>query len=422
MDTPTFSTPQQTPSIRRIVLSAVIVSTLVGGVVGGTVGYFAPQILPRTTSSTTAMGAVKGITTVEETSAAVDAVKKVSPAVVSVILSQDLSKLKQQPELNPFNDFFFGFPFSFRQQEPQSGTKQIAAGTGFLVSSDGMVLTNKHVIDQQQGNEDNIDVTVIFNDKSEHKAKILGTDPLNDIAVLKIDGSKLPVVQFGDSEALQLGQMAIAIGNALGQYQNTVTRGVVSGLHRTITAGDGSGAQETIQNAIQTDAAINHGNSGGPLIDAAGNVIGINTAIDEQGQLVGFAIPANVAKEIVDSIQKNGKIVRPYLGVRYVMIDSTIQQKNNLSADYGALILRGTTPGDLAVIPGSPADKAGLVENDIILEINGKKMSGDTTPSTMMQGAKVGDTVTLKILHTGKEKTVTTTLEAFDQKTAGQQS
>lgn len=421
MELPSTSSPQQTLSIRRIVATVVVVSALIGGAVGGTVGYYVPKALPQNGAPTvpTTAGTVKGATTVEETSATMDAVKKISPAVVSVILSQDLSKIKQQPSLNPFNDFFFTFP---QQQQPQTGTQQIAAGSGFLVSSDGLVLTNKHVIDQQQGNESSIDVTVIFNDKSEHKAKVIGTDPLNDLAVLKIDGSNFPMVRFGNSESLQLGQTVIAIGNALGQYQNTVTRGVISGLHRTITAGDGSGAQETIQNAVQTDAAINHGNSGGPLVDLSGNVIGVNTAIDEQGQLVGFAIPSDLAKEIVESIQKNGKIVRPYLGVRYVMINSTIQQKNNLSVDYGALILRGTTQGDLAVIPGSPADKAGLVENDIILEINGTKMSGDMTPSTMMQGVKVGDTITIKILHAGKEKTVTAVLEAFDQKTASQQS
>lgn len=364
-------------------------------------------------ASSTATGASSGSTvTTAETSATTDVVKKAGPAVVSVILTQDLSKIKSNPSLNPFNDFFFSFPFSAPQQQPQTGTQQVAAGSGFLVTSDGLVVTNKHVVQQAIDNPD-LTITVVFNDASEHAGKVLASDPLNDLAIVKIDGKNLPTVTLGDSNSLQLGQTVIAIGNALGDYPNTVTQGVISGIHRTITAGDGQGSSETIQDALQTDAAINHGNSGGPLLNLFGQVIGINTAIDEQGQLVGFAIPINNVKQVIESVEQGGKIVRPYLGVRYVMIDNTIKQANNLTVDYGALVTSGGSQSQLAVIPGSPADKAGLVENDIILEVNGTKVDTKNPLSNALQQYKVSDTLTLKILHKGDQKTVQVKLEEY---------
>lgn len=282
------------------------------------------------------------------------------------------------------------------------------------MSSDGLILTNKHVVQQAVDNPD-VEVVVVFNDGSEHNARVLGADPLNDIAIIKIDEKNLPTVRLGDSDDIQLGQTVVAIGNALGE-RNTVTRGVISGINRTVRASDQRGAAETIEEAIQTDAAINPGNSGGPLLNLAGEVIGVNTAINEAGQNIGFAIPINAAKQVIEGIQKEGKIVRPYLGVRYVLIDETVQQENNLKVDYGALIVRGSSEEQLAVIPGSPADKAGLVENDIILEVNGQKITKDHTLVGALQKLKVGDAVSLKILHKGDEKTVQATLEGLDGK------
>jgi S1-C subfamily serine protease len=393
------STHKKTSHAKTLFVS-VVLSLLVGGGAGGAVGYWIVTTQPQSTS-TTATGGVRGTISVEEDSATTDVVARTAPAVVSVVLTQDLSKIREQ---NPWNDLFFGFPFS----QPQEGEQQVGAGTGFLVSSDGMIVTNKHVVDAE-----NVDITVVFNDGSEHKATVLGIDPFNDLAVIKIEGKGLPVVELGDSDALTLGQTVIAIGNALGEFRNTVTKGVVSGINRTITAGDNRGASETIEEAIQTDAAINPGNSGGPLLNLAGQVVGINTAVSQQGQLVGFSIPVNVVKQVVESVQKYGKIVRPYLGVRYTIVNEEVKKANNLTVDYGALIIRGSAT-ELAVVPGGPADKAGIEENDILLTFNGKKITQEDTLANYMRKTKVGDTATIRVLHDGKEKDVSVVLEAYN--------
>ena len=198
----------------------------------------------------------------------------------------------------------------------------------------------------------------------------------------------------------------------MGEYHNTVTKGVVSGLGRAITAGDEFGqAVEQLENIIQTDAAINPGNSGGPLINIDGQVIGINTAIDGGGQLIGFAIPINDAKADIQSVKKEGKIIRPFLGVRYQIINKEVAEKNDLKYDYGAIILRGENKEDLAITPGSPADKAGLVENDIILEVNGQKIDEKNTLSKIIAKKKAGDELTLKIFSKDKEKEIKVKLE-----------
>jgi serine protease Do len=239
---------------------------------------------------------------------------------------------------------------------------------------------------------------------------VIATDPSNDLAVLKIEATGLTPVEFGDSTKLDIGQTVIAIGNALGQFRNTVTKGVISGLARHVTAGDGQ-STETLEDVIQTDAAINPGNSGGPLLNIAGQVIGVNTAVSQAGQLIGFAIPGNQAKQVFESVKKNGKIVRSFLGVRYIPITKTLQEQNKLTVDYGVLIQRGNTRDELAVIPASPADKAGLVENDIILEIDGQKLNTDTSLAGIIQKHAPGDSITLKVISKGKEKSITATLE-----------
>lgn len=381
-----------------VVALSFLVGALGGGLFGALAGTWSAKEATRTAA---ANGTVRGSLSVQEDSATTDVVQKTSPSVVNVVLTQDLSKLRQA---NPLNDFFSS-PFI----QPQEGQRQVGAGTGFIITPDGMILTNKHVVDAT-----NVDLTVVFNDGSEHKATVLGVDPFNDLAMIKIDEKNLPVVDLGDSDSLKLGQTVIAIGNALGEFRNTVTKGVVSGINRTITAGDNSGSSETIEEAIQTDAAINPGNSGGPLLNLAGQVVGVNTAVSQQGQLVGFSIPINIAKQVIESVQKYGKIVRPYLGVRCTPIDAELKKANNLSVDYGALITSGSAANAVAVIPGSPADKAGLVQNDIILEFNGEKITVDKTLAAFMRKTEVGDQVKLKILHKGQEKEVTVTLDKFD--------
>jgi len=243
----------------------------------------------------------------------------------------------------------------------------------------------------------------------------LARDPAHDLAILKIDAQNLPTVELGDSDSIQVGQSAIAIGNALGEFRNTVSVGVISGLARTVTAGGGNFVED-LTNLIQTDASINPGNSGGPLLNIAGQVIGVNTAVAQGAQGIGFAIPINELKQSIDSVKQNGKIVRPWLGVRYVMLNETIAKQNNLSISQGALIVRGDTRTDLAVVPGSPADKAGLVENDIILAVDGKTLDDkNNNLADIVAAHKPGDEVTLKIWHKGDIKEAKVKLEEYGQ-------
>ncbi len=343
--------------------------------------------------------------TLLEDSAIIDVVKKSRPAVVSIVISKDLSKLPGYG--SPFgNDFFspiFGFPSSNGSGGPD--IQQVGAGSGFFVSADGLILTNKHVVDDTSAS-----YTVLTNDGKKYDAVVLARDPVNDLAIVKVEIKNAPFLELSDSSSLEVGQHVVAIGNALGEYQNSVTSGIVSGIGRSITAGGETGS-ESLEGVIQTDAAINPGNSGGPLLDLDGQVVGINTAVDLQGQLVGFAIPANDAQKDLVSFQKNGRISRPMLGIRYIMISQALADSQKLPRSYGALVVRGEKVTDFAILPGSPADKAGIVENDIILEINGTKIDGENTLAKLLKPFSSGEEVSLKVYHKGSEKTVKVKLE-----------
>lgn len=352
---------------------------------------------------------------VQEDSAVIKVVKKASPAVVSIVISKDIPKIQSFRNIPDFFGDPFGF-FNFGQNNGQDNSNRndsgktktqkqtIGGGTGFFISSDGMIVTNRHVV-----NDSSASYTVVTDDSKKHPAHVLAIDPVNDIAVIKIDGSKYPTLNLGNSDSVQIGQTTIAIGNSLGQFSNTVSRGIISGLKRNVTAGGGlAGQTEKLNNIIQTDAAINPGNSGGPLLDINGDVIGINVAIAQGAQNIGFAIPANQVSDIVNQVKTTGKISTPFLGVRYIPVNAALQKANNLPYDYGDLVIRGTNITDLAVIPGSPADKAGIVENDIILEINSQKIdsANDVNLSNLIAQHKVGDTVTLKVWHKGQIKNI----------------
>lgn len=403
-----------TPQLfKTFIISMLVISLLVGGISGAlfstwvsldssTSAWIKKNIFGQTSATVINANTTETKTiTVTENSATIEAVEKVSPAVVSIVITQDLSEINNLtgPDIFPFDDFF-EFNLPFEPQAPQ-GKQEVGAGTGFIISSDGLILTNKHVVDTTEA-----EYTVIMNDGNKYEAQVLDTDPFNDIALIKIEASGLPTVELGDSDILKIGQTVIAIGNTLGEYRNTVTRGVISGLSRTVTAGDGQGRSEILEDIIQTDAAINFGNSGGPLINLDGQVIGLNTAMSREGQLIGFAIPINQAKKAIDSVEQYGRIVRPYLGVRYIILNEEVAERNNLTVDYGALIVRGDQPTDLAVVPGSPADKAGLVENDIILEIDSQRIDQDHSLAKQLQKYNPGDAVTLKILHKEEETEV----------------
>ena len=379
-----------------IVVVAAIVSLVVGTISGMAGGrYLGPWLDARLGSAQTQFSGTE-IRRVEldENSAIIQVVKEANPAVVSIIISKDLPKV-QQYFFDPFGDFFGSTPSA-----GSGGTEkqQVGAGSGFIVSSDGLILTNKHVVADQQA-----EYTVITSDGKKYIAKVLARDPLNDLAVVKIDATNLATLQFGSSDSVELGQRVIAIGNALGEFSNTVTTGVISGKGRTISAGNGSGTVEELQAVIQTDAAINPGNSGGPLLNLAGQVVGVNTAIDSFGQAVGFAIPSDEGKKVVEDVQKYGKVLRPFIGVRYVILTPESAKAQGISADHGALIIRGDTSADVAIVPGSPAQKAGLAEGDVILEINGEQITSDHPVSSAIRSLKPGTQIILKILKGGKD-------------------
>lgn len=325
--------------------------------------------------------------TIDYENAVIAAVEKASPSVVSVVVSKDLPVLERCP-YDPFsglfgNDFFGNGlnGFNFTVPCPSSNKtekKTIGGGTGFIVSEDGLILTNNHVVADTKA-----EYTVLLNDETKYLATILARDSARDLALMRIPATGLKALTLGDSDSAKLGQTAIAIGNALGEFKNTVSVGVVSGLARSVTAEDGQGGVESIENVIQTDAAINPGNSGGPLLNLKGEVIGINTAIVSNAQSIGFAIPVNKAKQVINSFKQTGRIIVPYLGVRFV------------SSEFGAKITADAKSP--AIVKGSPADKAGLKEGDIIVGVNNVRLSKDRTLSSVIQEHAVGDILSLEV-------------------------
>lgn len=336
-------------------------------------------------------------------------VERTNPGVVSVIISKYVPIIEQCPG-NPFGDLppefqeFFGNDFG-NTVPCQKGTRkqEVGGGSGFILDKSGLIVTNKHVVADTKA-----EYTVLTNDGKKHDATVLARDPVLDLAIIKINASGLSALKLGDSGAIKLGQAVIAIGNALGEFRNTVSVGVVSGLSRNITAG-GGGSQQSIEGVIQTDAAINPGNSGGPLLNLRGEVIGINTAVAIGAQNIGFAIPINQAKRAINSVSKHGRIITPYLGIRYLILNEERAKKEKIDVTNGALV-RGDESGP-AVEKNSPASKAGVLAEDIIIEINGVQINEKRSLQSIVQEYQVGDALRLKILRSGKEITLSATLE-----------
>lgn len=282
-----------------------------------------------------------------------------------------------------------------------------SAGTGMIITADGYILTNKHVVEGART------IAVIMdNGDTYENAKLIGTDPTNDVAVLKINAKNLPTVTLGDSKSIIIGQQVIAIGNALGQYQNTITSGIISGLGRSLTAySDDYSMSEQLSDMIQTDAAINAGNSGGPLVNAAGEVIGINTAVSAEGSGLGFAIPISSVKGLLKTVIEQGHVARSYVGVRYLNLTPDIAAEYDLPVTSGAYLF--TDSNNPAVIEGSPAAIAGLENGDIITKINGITIGRSGSLSTLLGEYAPGDTVQLEIIRNGEVKTLKLTLGVF---------
>jgi len=345
------------------------------------------------------------------------AVNRTSPAVVSIIISKNvpiIENCRRSPfsDLPPeFQEFFGDIPaYTVPCDTGRTRTQEVGGGSGFIVSAEGLIVTNKHVV-----SDANASYTVFLNDGSKYEARVLARDPIQDLAVIKIEASNLPTVVLGDSANLVLGQTAIAIGNALAEFKNTVSVGVVSGLARTVTAtgGPGSNVVETLSGLIQTDAAINPGNSGGPLLNLRGEVIGINTAVASGAQNIGFAIPINKAKSAIVSVERTGTIKAPFLGVRYLSLSPEIAREKGLTVASGALLDSESGP---AVIPGSPAEKAGLKEGDIILKIGGEAVDQDHPLSDLLSSYNVGDAVDIVVQRGSRTFTLNVVLAERPQK------
>jgi serine protease Do len=330
--------------------------------------------------------------------------KKACPAVVSVIVSKDLPKVED----------FYSFPYGGKEyimpMVQKDGTNpvektEIGGGSGFIISKDGYVVTSNHVVADTSA-----EYTVIISPTQKLQAKVLSRNPINDIAILKIEGRNFPFIDLDNSDAIRIGEDVVAIGNPLGEFTDTLSRGIVSGLSRYITAFGGAGTQmQNLRGLIQTDAAINPGNSGGPLVNMKGRVIGINTAMIMGAQNIGFAIPINYVKKDLAEVKKYGRIVMPFLGIKYVIISKDMAKANKLPVENGALVVREAL-GEYPVIKNSSADKAGIKEFDIILEVNGQAVTADNPLADILQACKIGQEATFKVLRDGQEIALKTTL------------
>jgi S1-C subfamily serine protease len=376
-----------------LMVSVLIVFSALGGAVADRLFVIKPldRLVERSGVGMKLEGG--GQQVVKEESMVIDVVKKAGSAVITV--SASTTREVAEP-------FFFG-PFGFQVPQGKQETIEQDIGSGFIVDKEGLVVTNKHVVSDSKA-----EYKVITEDNKEYVVKNIYRDPVNDLAILKIDppsgGESFPVVEMGDSNNLQVGQYVIAIGTALGEFRNTVTQGVVSGLGRGITAGGVFGGEaEQLDNIIQTDAAINPGNSGGPLLDVLGRVIGVNVAVAGNAQGIGFAIPINVIKSSLDNFKQTGQFNRAMLGVRYRMIDRETALLNDVPE--GAYVVE--------VVVGSAAEKGGLKRGDIVMSIDGKKVSEiQGGVAGLISSKKIGDTIVLKVWREKGEAEIKVRLEA----------
>lgn len=404
-------TKRSIPHILFVITIAI--SAVVGSVAGAIttlvftsqVGSFSWLRASQTSMSPEAVES-RIVELIEDESASIAVVERVTPAVVSIVVKKERGKLEQEAS------FFFQdryYPFEPLDEASSAELIEISSGTGFFVTEDGYLLTNRHVVD-----EEGVTFFVVTNDGDELPAELVDIDPLQDIAVLHVEGGPFPIVTLSDSDTIRIGQTVIAIGNTLSEFRNTVTKGVVSGINRRVSAGDSYNA-EVIEQAIQTDAAINPGNSGGPLINLLGEVIGINTAVSFQGESVAFAIPINEAKRAVEDVQLYGRIVRPWLGVRYVLVDPQEEGEQAFMYEVGALIVSGDQPGEDGVFAGSPADVAGLQEDDIIIAVNGETLSEDQGLAERISVYRPGDLITITILRGTEQIDIEVTLAEYGE-------
>lgn len=337
-------------------------------------------------------------------------VRKVMPAVVSIVVGKDYDEiLRERPYelMMPHGDHVDLPPPEEELPHTKGGKIRVGGGSGFIVDPSGLILTNKHVVADK-----NAEYMVNLTNEESYIAKVLARDPLNDVAILKIEEEELPIIGLSNSNNINLGQTVLAVGTALGEFQNTVSSGIVSGLSRFITAmTDMEGHSERLRGLIQTDAAINPGNSGGPLVNMDGEAIGINSAVVFGAQSIGFAIPINRAHKDLQELKKYGRIRRPFLGVRYIMLNPVLQKRFRLSVDQGAFILREGIPGRPAILPDSAAQKAGLQEADIIMELNNVAITDKNNIEDILENMQMGVEVPIKVCRRGDIKDLRIVIE-----------
>jgi len=390
--------------------SGIMVGALVLGFVGGGLGA---QVFDVDEDGV--QDSLQRTTIVVEESDYIDAIEEVSPSVVSVVASKEFERY-----VSPF-PFLFPFEEEDLEDSGESELFEIGGGSGFVVSSDGLIITNKHVV-----SDDEAEYTVVLNNGDTLYADVLSRDPVHDIAALQIytdeartsKPSDLKPVTIGDSDELEIGSRVLAIGNALAEFENTTTAGIISATGRQITAsGQFGGPVDVLSGLIQTDAAINPGNSGGPLINLRGQVIGVNTAIAAGANGIGFAIPINDVKPAIETVMENGKIVRPFIGIRYTQLNPQIAEDLGLPVDGGAYLVDDVEQRVPSVVPEGPADEAGLRGGDIITEIDGKKIDKDNTIVTLMREFVPGDTVNLTVVRGEETLELDVELGEFDEDT-----
>lgn len=377
--------------------------TFVNGFFAGILGAVLVLVIAQKTAPATFLNEnFTGTPVTADEERIVGVIERANPAVVSIVISKELP-VRNREFGNLFYDPFF-FPLEFGSGSVETRKREIGGGSGFFVSSDGLIVTNRHVVNDQTAT-----YTVYTNDGKSYPASVVARDSALDIALIKVRGSGFSYLTFADSEQVKVGQTVIAIGNALSEFRNTVSVGVVSGLARSIIAGSEFGQTERLDEVIQTDAAINPGNSGGPLLDLSGKVIGVNVAVAEESENIGFALPAGAVRDVVESVQKTGRIIHPFLGIRYIPVTKAIAEEEKLAVDYGVLVVSGQG-GENAIVPGSPADKAGIAEGDVIVQFNGKKLTEGVSLASEIRRSKVGAQVRLVLVRGASTRTVTATL------------
>lgn len=392
-----FKKPLKPLPIKKILIGLAVFLVIFASILGGAIsdrlfGYkILDRFFPQEGQSSSLVTQQRVLT---EESVVIEVAEEVSPSVVTVGLTKTQQVI----------DFFQGDPFSlFRQPTTREEKIEQDIGSGFIIDKSGLVVTNKHVVSDSQAS-----YRIITKDGEEYEVKKIYRDPTNDLAILKIDDSGgLKPIELGESDDLKVGQFVIAIGTALGEFRHTVTTGVISGLGRGITAGSPFESYvEQLDNVIQTDAAINPGNSGGPLLNSGGQVIGVNVAVVAQGENIGFAIPINTAREVIENFNKTGQFARPFLGVRYRMISQELALLNEIP--QGAYVVE--------IIVDSPAEKAGIKAGDIIIKFDDQAVrKEDGGLAKLISTKKIGDKIELTIWRDGEEIELKIKLEEFGE-------